>query len=218
MSPQQNAPRRRDSTGSTEFADAFTPESDHADAARSAARSLGLMAVTPGTAGLITLLTRSISASAAVEVGTGSGVASLALIEGLRPDGVLTSIDLEPEHHVAARRVFNEAGIPTRRARLIAGPALTVLPKLSDGAYEVVLIDGDPLEYVEYVEQAARLLRPGGLLMVYHAFAEGRVPNPGNEDDETVIIREALAATQEMEEFAPVLLPVGDGLLVALRS
>lgn len=218
MSPQQQSSRTRKSASLTGFAEAFAPEADHAADARAAARTLGLTAVTPGTSGLITLLTRSIGASTAVEIGTGSGVASLALLAGLSADGVLTSIDLEPEHQAAARAVLNNAGIATRRARLIAGPALTVLPKLSDGAYDVVLVDGDPLEYVEYVEQASRLLRPGGLLLVYHAFADGTVADDACEDDETLIIREALSAAQEMEEFSPVLVPVGDGLLAALRS
>lgn len=217
MNPQSRAPQHLSFEDLAGFADAFAPETDHAAAARTATASLGLTAVTPGTATLITLLARSIGATAAVEIGTGAGVASLALLAGLRADGVLTSIDLEAEHQAAARAVFTGAGIATRRARLIAGPALTVLPKLSDGAYDLVLIDGDPLEYVEYVEQAARLLRRGGLLLLYHAFAQGTVADETCEDDETVIIRESLEAAAAMEEFAPVIVPVGDGLLVAHR-
>ncbi len=137
---------------------------------------------------------------------------------GMAPDGVLTTIDTEPEHQAAARKVFAAAGIADRRARLIAGAALQVLPKLSDGAYDLVFVDGDPLEYVEYVEQGLRLLRPGGLLVLHHALAGGRVADESNEDDETVIIREALAAVKESEELSPVLLPLGDGLLVARRA
>ena len=114
--------------------------------------------------------------------------------------------------------VFTAAGIPPRRVRLIAGSALQVLPKLSDRAYDLVLVDADPLEYVEYVEEALRLLRPGGLLLLHHALAGGRVADAANEDDETVIIREALTAVSDSEELSPVLLPVGDGLLVARRS
>ncbi|WP_232548477.1 O-methyltransferase [Propioniciclava soli] len=200
------------------YADAFGAEPEHTAAARDAARSLGIAAATPGTAALLALLARMVGARAAVEIGTGAGVSGLALLAGMEPDGILTSIDLEPEHQAAARKAIASAGVPNRRARLIAGAGLAVLPKLSDGAYDFVFVDGDPLEYVEYVEQAARLLRSGGLLVVNHALAGGTVADSGNEDDETVIIREALAATQTMEEFTPVLLPVGDGLLVALRT
>ncbi len=157
-------------------------------------------------------------AHAVVEVGTGTGVSSLALLSGMNQSGILTSIDIENEHQIEAREVLGQAGYPNRRARLIAGPALTVLPKLNDGAYDMVFVDGDPLEYVEYVDQASRLLRRGGLLALYHAFADDTVANPADESDNTVIIREALAALAEMEEYSPVLLPVGDGLAVAIRN
>ena len=102
--------------------------------------------------------------------------------------------------------------------RLIAGSALNVLPKLSDGAYDMVVVDGDPLEFVEYIAQAQRLLRSGGVLVVHHALWKGQVADKSNEDDETLIIREALQAVTEMEEFTAILLPVGDGLLVATKA
>ncbi|QIK73942.1 methyltransferase domain-containing protein [Propioniciclava coleopterorum] len=174
-------------------------------------------AVSPGTAALLTFLARTIDARTAVEIGTGAGVSSLALLDGM-PDGTLTSIDTEPEHQSAARRVLTDAGIPARRARLIAGAALQVLPKLSDAAYDLVLVDADPLEAVEYVEQSLRLLRPGGLLVISHALSAGRVADAGNEDDDTVIMRETLAAVADSSDLSPVLLPVGDGVLVARRA
>ena len=63
-----------------------------------------------------------------VEVGTGAGVSGLWLLRGMRPDGVLTTVDQDPEHQRAARQAFGEAGIPSGRARLIVGNALEVLP------------------------------------------------------------------------------------------
>lgn len=217
-----NAPAKTPATpqqsASTAYAEAFVPEADAARSARAASQQMGQTAISQGTAAAITFLATLIEAKAVVEVGTGTGVSGLALLEGMTPDGILTSIDTEPEHQASARKTFAAAGIPTRRARLIAGAALQVMPKLSDGAYDVVLLDADPLEYVEYVEQALRLLRPGGLLMLHHALAGGRVADPANEDDEVVIIREALAAVADSEELTPLLLPVGDGLLVARRA
>ena len=204
-------------TAASAYAEAFVPESADAAAARAAAQSLGIGAVSPGTSTLLTFLTRSLDARTVVEVGTGAGVASLALLLGMA-EGTLTSIDTEPEHQATARRILVEAGIPSRRARLIAGPALQVLPKLSDGAYDLVFVDADPLEAVDYVEEALRLLRSGGLLVIYHALSGGRVADTGNEDDDTVIMREALAAVADAEDLSPVLLPVGDGVLVARRA
>lgn len=200
------------------FAEHFVPETDHAASARKLAADLGVTPLSQGASALVSLLAKLVGAKTAVEIGTGSGVGSLALLDGLTGDGVLTSIDSEPEHQQTARRVFDKAGIPTRRARLIAGAALNVLPKLSDDAYDVVLADADPLEAVEYVAQAARLLRSGGVLVVNHALSGGRVADEDNEDDDTVIMREVLEAIDTMDEFSGVLLPVGDGLLIAYRT
>jgi len=200
------------------WAETFVPETEGATDARAAASGMGVEPVSQGAATTLTFLASLLRARAVVEVGTGTGVSGLALLAGMVPDGVLTSIDTEPEHQAAAREAFGKAGHPNRRARLIAGAALQVLPKLSDGAYDLVLIDGDPIEYVECVEQALRLLRPGGLLVLHHALAGGRVADRANEDDEVVIIREAASAIADSEELSPVVLPVGDGLLVARRA
>ncbi len=218
MTPAKPAPRSSAAATSWAFAEDFVPESEAAALARRAAADLGVSAVSTGVAATLTFLARTISAKAVVEIGSGAGVSGLALLQGMVADGVLTSIDLENEHQVAARQVFNGAGVPLRRARLIAGSALNVLPKLSDGAYDLVLIDGDPLEYVEYIAQALRLLRHGGLLVVHHALWNGLVPDERNEDDETLIIREALEAVAGIEEFTRTLLPIGDGLLVAVKG
>lgn len=186
--------------------------------ARAASRQLAIGAASQGVTSALTFLATLLQARAVVEIGTGAGVSGLALIRGMAPDGILTSIDLAHENQVAARQVFAAEGVPTRRVRLISGAALTVLPKLSDGAYDLVMVDGDPLEYVEYVAQAQRLLRDGGVLVLHHALWKGQIADELNEDDETVIIREALQAVQDMEEFTATLLPVGDGLLVAVKA
>jgi len=194
------------------YAEAFTAESDGAERARQRAEELGVEPISSGVSAVL------ISARAVAEIGTGTGVSGLALLSGMAIDGVLTSIDSEAENQVAAREVLTGQGIASRRIRLIAGQALNVLPKLSDGAYDIVYVDGDPLEYVEYVAQAERLLRSGGLLIVHHALWQGLVADERNFDDEPLIIREALAAVIDDGSFTPVLLPVGDGLLLAVKA
>ena len=200
------------------YAEAFTAESEGAERARQRAEEFGVEPISTGVAAVLTFLARTVSARAVAEIGTGTGVSALALLAGMAPDGVLTSIDSETENQVAAREVLTAQGIAGRRIRLIAGQALNVLPKLTDGAYDIVYVDGDPLEYVEYVAQASRLLRPGGLLVLHHALWQGMVADPENSDDEPLIIREALAAVIEEGSFTPVLLPVGDGVLVAVKG
>ena len=120
------------------------------------------------------MLARVVQAKAVVEIGTGSGVSGLALFAGMQPDGILTSVDIETEHQQAAREAFLSVGIPTQRFRLIAGSALNVLPRLSDGAYDLVFVDADKVEYAEYVEQGVRLLRHGGVLAVDNALWHDR--------------------------------------------
>ncbi|MFT3971665.1 MAG: class I SAM-dependent methyltransferase [Micropruina sp.] len=219
MSPaSRSAAKAATPSPSWAFSEEFVPDDDTMRLARAASRQLALTPASQGVTSALTFFARLINARAVVEIGTGAGVSGLALIRGMASDGILTSIDLETEHQVAARQIFAAEGIPPRRARLIAGSALNVLPKLSDGAYDMVVVDGDPLEFVEYVDQSQRLLRDGGLLVLHHALWRGQVAEEANEDDETVIIREALQAVQGMEDLTATLLPVGDGLLVAVKA
>lgn len=200
------------------FAEGFRPQPESVQAARREAIPLGVTPVTSGAATLLTVVARMIRAEAVVEIGTGAGVSGLALFDGMDPAGVLTSVDTEHENQAAARRAFTAAQIPNRRFRLIAGQALDVLPKLRDGAYDLVLINGDHLEYAEYVAQALRLLRHGGVVVVNHALWSNKVADPDNQEDETIVIREALAGVQEIEDFTAALLPVGDGMLLAVKG
>lgn len=200
------------------YAEGFRPHSDAATAARRAAADLGITPIAPGVATLLTVLAKTVVAKHVVEIGTCAGVSGLALFAGMHPSGVLTSVDADHENQAAARRNFTAAREPSRRFRLIAGQALDVLPKLSDGAYDLVFVNGDKLEYGEYVAQALRLLRPGGVLVVNDALWANRIADPGNQEDETIVIREALAAIQEIEELTAALTPVGDGVLVAVKD
>lgn len=200
------------------YAEAFVAESEGPNTARRRAEELSIESISTGVAATLTFLAKAITARTVAEIGTGTGVSALALLAGMAADGVLTSIDAEAEHQVAAREVLTSLRVPNRRVRLIAGQALDVLPKLTDGAYDLVYIDGDPLEYVEYVAQADRLLRSGGLLVLHHALWQGKVADPENEDDEPLIISEALDAVRDLEGFTAALVPVGDGLLIAVKA
>lgn len=165
---------------------------------------------------MLRFLAASVGAKAVVEIGTGAGVSGLWLLRGMAPDGVLTTIDVEAEHQRAARETFTQAGIPANRTRLITGRALDVLPRLTDGAYDVVFCDGKKDEYADYLTAAMRLLRPGGIVVFDNALWHGRVPDPSQRDPETVAIRELLRAVRDDERLVPVLLAAGDGLLAAV--
>jgi predicted O-methyltransferase YrrM len=200
------------------YAEQFIPESEAARAARASAHERGLVPITRGAAQTLTVLARLIQAKNVVEVGTGVGVASLALFAGMVPGGMLTSIDQENDYLQAARGFAKKAGVKSQQQRFIAGRPLEVLSRLTDNAYDLAYIDGDPLEYGEYVEQALRVLRPGGVLAVYHALLNDTVAREANLDDETLIVRETLEAIREMDGLTSVLLPVGDGLIVTVKA
>ena len=166
---------------------------------------------------MLRFLAAAVGARAVVEIGTGTGVSGTWLLRGMRRDGVLTSVDVEAEHQRLARETFAEEGIPHNRTRLIVGPALQVLPRLADGGYDLVFVDADKKEYGEYLEQAIRLLRPGGVVAFDNALWHDRVADPAQRDPETVTIRELGKAVRADERLVPVLLPVGDGLLAAVK-
>jgi len=215
--PGKTAPKTAPKPATWAHAEDFVPETEAAVEARAGADALGVRSLTRGAAATLTFLARAVQARAVVEIGTGGGVSGLALFAGMQPDGILTSVDIEPSHQQAARRAFLSVGIKTQRFRLISGDALSVLPRLSDGAYDLVLVDGDTMEYPEYVEQGIRLLRHGGLVVVDNALLRDRVADPGQTDEETESVRAALDLVRDDEDLVPALLPVGEGLLVAVK-
>lgn len=186
-------------------------------AARSRADEVGVVPIGPGGGAALRFLAAVTGARSVVEVGTGTGVSGLWMLRGMRADGVLTSVDLEAEHQRLAKQTFTEAGILPQRFRLIPGAALDVVPRLTDGHYDMVFCDGDKLEYSEYLDESIRLLRPGGILAFDNALWHDRVADPAQRDAETVAIRELDNRVREHEGLLPLLLPVGDGLLVARK-
>ena len=187
-------------------------------AARARAEEVGVTPIGPGAGAALRFLASVLEARAVVEIGTGTGVSGLWLLRGMRADGVLTTVDVEAEHQRLARQSFTEAGIPTQRARTISGAALDVLPRLTDGHYDLVFCDGDKAEYAAYLDAALRLLRPGGVVAFDNALWHDRVADPAQRDEETVSIRDLGRAVAAHEGLVPMLLPVGDGLLVAKKE
>ena len=185
--------------------------------ARGRGEELGCTPVGTGAGSALRLIAALLNAKAVVEIGTGAGVSGLWLLRGMPSDGVLTTIDVEPEHQRAAREAFAEAGVRGNRTRVIAGRALDVLPRLTDGAYDLVVCDAAKTEYDDYLEQALRLLRPGGAVAFDNALWHDRVADPAQRDETTTVIRELGKRVRDDERLVPCLLPVGDGLLVAVK-
>jgi predicted O-methyltransferase YrrM len=186
--------------------------------ARERAVDIGAGAVTPAVGALLSLLTRLSGGKAVVEVGTGAGVSGLWLLSGMRSDGVLTTIDVEPEHQRMAKQAFHEGGIGPSRTRLISGRAQDVLTRLADESYDLVFIDAEPSDQPDFVVEGIRLLRPGGVIVVHRAALGGRAGDPAANDAEVSAVREAARLIAEDERLTPVLIPLGDGILAAARE
>lgn len=201
-----------------DYVEGYLAEDEVLAAARERGRELGCTPIGAGGGAVLRFLASMLAARAVVEVGTGAGTSGLWLLRGMAPDGVLTSIDVEPEHQRAAKQAFLEAGHPQGRFRLILGQALQVLPRLTDGAYDLVFVDAAKPEYPHYLEHGVRMLRPGGVIALDNVLWGGRVADPAQRDSSTTALREVARQAREDDRFVPALLPVGDGLLVALRA
>ena len=163
-------------------------------------------------------LAAAIAARAVVEIGTGTGVSGLWLLRGMRPDGVLTSIDVDPEHQRVAR-----AALHRRRARAVPAAAdqrmgLEVLPRLTDGGYDLVFVDAEPGRVPALPRRGAcGCCAPAGWSCCTACSGAG-VLDPDAADASTLALREVARQVRDDERLVPMLLPLGDGLLAAVRA
>ncbi|MEI2776934.1 MAG: O-methyltransferase [Tetrasphaera sp.] len=199
------------------YAEEFAAESPIAEAARRAGSELGAVPVGTGVGAALRMLVAAMGARAVVEIGSGAGTSGLWLLDGMPADGVLTTIDLQPEHSRSARAAYAEAGIAHQRTRVITGAALEVLPRMADAAYDLVFIDADKESYPTYVEHAIRLLRPGGVLALDNMLWHDKVADPAARDAKTRALRQLGRALRDDERLVTNLLAVGDGLVVAVK-
>jgi predicted O-methyltransferase YrrM len=194
------------------FAEEFVVEPPAMAEARTHSIELGIDGVTPAMGAQIAVLAAAASATNIIEIGTGVGVSGLWLFAGA-PEATLTSIDFEQDYQQSARKAYLKAGVPANRIRLIAGRALDVLPRMNEQSYDIVLIDADPQNVVEYVEHGLRLVRAGGTVLVAHALWRGRVADPAIRDDTVAGFRSLLREIADSDAVISALTPVGDGLL-----
>lgn len=199
------------------YAEGFIAPTDLMDRAAAEGETLGAQPVHPAVGSALRLLAAALAARTVVEIGTGAGTSGLWLLQGMAPDGILTSIDIEAEHQRLAKKAFAEAGIAPQRTRVIAGDATQVLPRLNDATYDLVFIDADKTNYPLYAEQGIRLLRSGGVLALDNMLWHDRVADPAVRDEATTTLRDLGKTLREDDRLLPTLLPVGDGLFAAVK-
>ncbi|WCD92585.1 O-methyltransferase [Microbacterium sp. nov. GSS16] len=184
--------------------------------ARAHALELGAAPISAAVGAQCAVLAAASAARSVLEIGTGAGVSGLWLLRGA-PQAVLTTIDNEREHLAAARQAFADARVPAARGRFITGRASDVLPRMNEGAYDIVFIDADPENVIEYVEHGLRLVRTGGLVLVPRVLQGGRVADPVQRDAVTSAYRSLVQETQESQAVLAALSTVGEGLLQLAR-
>ncbi|MCH2162392.1 MAG: class I SAM-dependent methyltransferase [Phycisphaerales bacterium] len=169
---------------------------------------------------LMGLLVRAIGARRAVEVGVFTGYSALAIAAALPEDGRLVACDLSAEFMAIARGWWEKAGLSDRIEPRV-GPAAESLKAMIEeghaGTIDFMYIDADKTGYATYYELGLQLLRPGGLIALDNMFQGGRVADPANTEPDTVAIRQLALALQADDRIDYSLLPIGDGLGLAMK-
>jgi predicted O-methyltransferase YrrM len=172
--------------------------------------------VAPEQGQFLALLVKLIGARRILEVGTFTGYSALCMAAELPEDGRLLCCDLPGDYNATARRYWAEAGV-AERIELRLGPALDTLATLADGAFDLAFIDADKANYPVYLEEALRLVRPGGLILFDNVLWSGRVLEIEPESEDTRAIQTLNRALRDDARVDLSLLPLGDGLTLCRK-
>ena len=181
---------------------------------------MGMMQIAPEQGQFMALLIQLMGAKKTLEVGVFTGYSSLAVALALPEDGKIVACDVNEEYTAMARRYWQKAGV-TAKIELHLAPALETLARLitagETNSFDFAFIDGDKSNCAEYYEQALQLIRPGGLIAVDNVLWSGKVADPEVQDNRTKNIR---AFNQKLKEDSRIqlsLVPIADGLTLALK-
>lgn len=151
----------------------------------------------------------------ALEIGVFTGSSSLALLDGLGPDGTLSAIDIDPATTAIAQQAWQELGLASR-VQLLLGDALQLLPALEPG-FELIYVDGANWEYEAYLKAALPLLAPGGLLVFDNVLWRGLVIDPDPADASATGLARFNAMLRQRPDLQSCVLNLGDGLALVSR-
>lgn len=168
---------------------------------------------------LLGMLVKLLGARQILEVGTFTGYSSTAMALALPPGGRIVCCDVSQEYTDVARRAWSEAGVADR-VELRLGPAIETLDTLlaggAAGTFDLAFIDADKPNYASYYERCLQLARPGGLIAIDNVLWSGRVADPADNDGSTVAIRELNAAIAADQRVDVAMVPIADGVTLAL--
>ncbi len=180
-----------------------------------------VMAVSPVQGQFMMLLVKLIGALKTLEVGVFTGYSSLCTALALPPQGRIVACDVSEEWTSMARRYWAEAGVADKITLRLA-PAIETLDVLlrdgQAGTFDFAFIDADKENYDNYYERALKLVRAGGLIVFDNMLWSGAVADPGVQDSETVALRALSEKLHHDERVFVSLIPVGDGMTLAIKQ
>ena len=181
----------------------------------------GIMQISPEQGQFMALLVKLMGAKKTLEVGVFTGYSTLVVALALPADGKIIACDTNEEYTSIACRYWHRAGV-SDKIDLHIGPAVETLDKLLAAGeaetFDFAFIDADKSNYDNYYERALQLVRPGGLITVDNVLWSGKVADPTIEDNRTNKIR-ALNQKLHLDDRVTLsMLPIGDGLTLALKN
>ncbi len=179
--------------------------------------SLAAMQIAPDQGAFMEILTRSIGAKEALEIGTFTGYSAISIARGLAPAGRLLCLELSDEYAEIAAGNLAAAGVADR-VEIITGPAAETLRKLPEREhFDLVFIDADKTGYPVYFEEALKRTRPGGLILLDNMLQDGRVldPDPDDESTNAIVALNKELAGDERVDLAMV--AIADGITIARK-
>ena len=179
------------------------------------------MQISPEQGAFMALLTRLLGARRTIEVGTFTGYSALVVAEALPADGRVVACDVSEEWTAIGRPFWERAGVADK-IDLRLRPAARTLDELraegAAGSFDFAFIDADKSNYDCYYEGCLRLLRPGGVVAVDNVLWGGSVADSRITDDDTQAIRALNAKIRRDDRVHATMLPIGDGLTLALKK
>jgi len=175
------------------------------------------MQIGPEQGTFMTLLTRFVGVSRALEIGTFTGYSAICIARGLTASGTLTCCDVNEEWTSVARKYWELAGLSSR-VDLQLRPALETLQAMpASERFDLAFIDADKTGYISYWDEIVPRIRPGGAILVDNTLSHGRVIDPASTDPSVQGIRDFNQHAAADDRVTLVLLPVGDGLTLARK-
>ena len=159
--------------------------------AASDAAGLPQIAVSAQQGKFLSLLTRVANAHNILEIGTLGGFSTIWLARGAGPEGRVVTLEYEPRHADVARANLERAGVGDR-VQIIVGAALETLPTITSDPFDLVFIDADKENYVEYLQWAIRLTRTGSVIVLDNVIRDGKILEPESDDPRIQATRETL--------------------------